>query len=251
MIPMIEEKNTITIDSYMGETHLKFYKDLLRRGIDILDIKCPFLISGNPLTTDTKIIYYSSVNELLTSLLINSMVSPENCIYNYFKCLRAEEELNFLKEDLNLLFLEDLRAFGEKLVNYELIEADNFIKKNSDIIGKCKEILNRIFPKTLKEVNVTFGYNEIFFSKIILVNYSKKCAISHFDDWSIGLFPVKYSNRKSDYPSEERLEYLKKSMEELSSLSFSENFYLVLFKDNQYEFSDVLCESVFRIMEGI
>lgn len=251
MIPMIEEKNTITIDSYMGETHLKFYKDLLRRGIDILDIKCPFLISGNPLTTDTKIIYYSSVNELLTSLLINSMVSPENCIYNYFKCLRAEEELNFLKEDLNLLFLEDLRAFGEKLVNTELIEADNFIKKNSDIIGKCKEILNRIFPKTLKEVNVTFGYNEIFFSKIILVNYSKKCAISHFDDWSIGLFPVKYSNRKSDYPSEERLEYLKKSMEELSSLSFSENFYLVLFKDNQYEFSDILCESVFRIMEGI
>ena len=251
MIPMIEEKNTITIDSYMGETHLKFYKDLLRRGIDILDIKCPFLISGNPLTTDTKIIYYSSVNELLTSLLINSMVSPENCIYNYFKCLRAEEELNFLKEDLNLLFLEDLRVFGEKLVNTELIEADNFIKKNSDIIGKCKEILNRIFPKTLKEVNVTFGYNEIFFSKIILVNYSKKCAISHFDDWSIGLFPVKYSNRKSDYPSEERLEYLKKSMEELSSLSFSENFYLVLFKDNQYEFSDVLCESVFRIMEGI
>lgn len=251
MIPMIEEKNTITIDSYMGETHLKFYKDLLRRGIDILDIKCPFLISGNPLTTDTKIIYYSSVNELLTSLLINSMVSPENCIYNYFKCLRAEEELNFLKEDLNLLFLEDLRAFGEKLVNTELIEADNFIKKNSDIIGKCKEILNRIFPKTLKEVNVTFGYNEIFFSKIFLVNYSKKCAISHFDDWSIGLFPVKYSNRKSDYPSEERLEYLKKSMEELSSLSFSENFYLVLFKDNQYEFSDVLCESVFRIMEGI
>lgn len=251
MIPMIEEKNTITIDSYMGETHLKFYKDLLRRGIDILDIKCPFLISGNPLTTDTKIIYYSSVNELLTSLLINSMVSPENCIYNYFKCLRAEEELNFLKEDLNLLFLEDLRAFGEKLVNTELIEADNFIKKNSDIIGKCKEILNRIFPKTLKEVNVTFGYNEIFFSKIILVNYSKKCAISHFDDWSIGLFPVKYSNRKSDYPNKERLEYLKKSMEELSSLSFSENFYLVLFKDNQYEFSDVLCESVFRIMEGI
>lgn len=251
MIPMIEEKNTITIDSYMGETHLKFYKDLLRRGIDILDIKCPFLISGNPLTTDTKIIYYSSVNELLTSLLINSMVSPENCIYNYFKCLRAEEELNFLKEDLNLLFLEDLRAFGEKLVNTELIEADNFIKKNSDIISKCKEILNRIFPKTLKEVNVTFGYNEIFFSKIILVNYSKKCAISHFDDWSIGLFPVKYSNRKSDYPNKERLEYLKKSMEELSSLSFSENFYLVLFKDNQYEFSDVLCESVFRIMEGI
>ena len=251
MIPMIEEKNTITIDSYMGENHLTFYKDLLRRGIDILDIKCPFLISGNPLTTDTKIIYYSSVNELLTSLLINSMVSPENCIYSYFKCLRAEEELSFIKDDLTLLFLEDLRTFGEKLVNTELIEMDNFIKKNNEIINKCKEILNRIFPKTLKEVNVTFGYKEKFFSKIILVTYNKKCAISHFDDWSIGLFPVKYSNRKSDYPSKERLDYLKESMKELSSLSFSENFYLALSRNNQYEFSDVLCESIFRLMEGI